>query len=69
VHNSGGMKEFIPEDYRWDNYDELKQKIIKYMDASASWELKRKELWSKISVLTPETFQKNIWTNIEKLLR
>ncbi len=68
VHNSGGMKEFIPEEYRWDNYDELKQKIIRNMEASASWEIKRKEVWAKISVLTPEAFQMGIWLHVQKLL-
>jgi len=62
------MKEFIPEEYRWDNYDELKQKIIRNMEASASWEIKRKEVWSKISVLTPEAFQMGIWLHVQKLL-
>jgi glycosyltransferase involved in cell wall biosynthesis len=69
VHNSGGMKEFIPEEYRWENYDELKLKITRNMDASGSYELKRKELWSKISTLTPENFQKNIWMQVEKLIK
>ena len=68
VHNSGGMVEFIPQEYRWETYDDLKQKIIKYMQVSASWELKHKELWSKISVLTPEIFKKNIWKHIENLI-
>jgi glycosyltransferase involved in cell wall biosynthesis len=67
VHNSGGMKEFIPEEYRWDNYDDLKLKIVSNMEATRSWELKRKELWSKIVELTPEVFQKNIWLNLQEL--
>ncbi len=67
VHNSGGMKEFIPEEYRWDSYDDLKQKIVRYMDASSTWELKRKELWNKINVLTPEAFQEKIWAGLQTL--
>jgi glycosyltransferase involved in cell wall biosynthesis len=67
VHNSGGMKEFIPAEYRWDNYDELKQKIDRYMDASSTWELKRRELWNKIKALTPEVFQEKIWTALQTL--
>jgi glycosyltransferase involved in cell wall biosynthesis len=67
VHNSGGMKEFIPSEYRWDNYEDLKEKIVRYMDAQNVWELKRKELWQKIEVLKPETFEKNIWTNLQSL--
>ena len=58
VHNSGGMKEFIPDEFRWETYDDLKQKIVRYMEganASSSWEIKRQQLWNQISVLTPET--------------
>jgi glycosyltransferase involved in cell wall biosynthesis len=68
VHNSGGMMEFIPEEYRWDNYQDLKTKIVKNMDASANWEFKRKELWSRIRMLTPEAFQQGIWLNVQRIL-
>ena len=68
VHDSGGMKEIIPEKYRWQTYAELKEKIAMYMDASDAWENERQELWEKIADLKPETFQKNIWTNIKALL-
>ncbi len=72
VHNSGGMKEFIPEEFRWENYDDLKEKIVKHMESeneSASWENKRELLWSKISVLAPEAFQNNIWSHIQTLIK
>jgi glycosyltransferase involved in cell wall biosynthesis len=71
VHNSGGMKEFIPEEFRWETYDDLKQKIVKYMeteDAIASWGNKRQQMWNKIFILTPEAFQKNIWSNVKRLI-
>jgi len=71
VHNSGGMKEFIPEEFRWESYDDLKEKIVRCMEStqqSADWERKRKELWSKISVLNPETFQNNIWSHVQTLI-
>jgi len=68
VHNSGGMREFIPEEYRWDNYRDLKTKIVKSIDASVDWEFKRKELWSRIRMLTPEAFQQGIWLNVQKIL-
>jgi glycosyltransferase involved in cell wall biosynthesis len=71
VHNSGGMKEFIPDEFRWESYNDLKQKLVKYMEdeeASASWETKRQELWSKISTLNPETFQNKIWSQLQALL-
>ena len=71
VHNSGGMKEFIPDEFRWETYDDLKAKIVNYMETenmTDSWEIKRPQLWSKISVLTPEVFQSNIWSNVKILI-
>jgi glycosyltransferase involved in cell wall biosynthesis len=71
VHDSGGMKEFIPDDLRWETYDDLKEKIVQCMiekDASASWEIKRQQLWIRISVLTPGTFQNEIWSQIKLFL-
>jgi glycosyltransferase involved in cell wall biosynthesis len=71
VHNSGGMKEFIPDEFRWESYDDLKQKIVKCMepeDAGASWESKRRQLWSKISDLNPEAFQEKIWSHLQEIL-
>jgi glycosyltransferase involved in cell wall biosynthesis len=71
VHNSGGMKEFIPQDYRWDNYEDLKAKIVNAMEqteADKPWETKREELWKGISVLTPQTFQDKIWAQLETFL-
>ncbi len=68
VHNSGGMKEFIPEEFRWENYEDLKNKIIRFLestDESASWDSKRRQLWSKISVLNPEAFQDSIWSQLQ----
>jgi glycosyltransferase involved in cell wall biosynthesis len=70
VHNSGGMKEFIPDEYRWKNYESLKEKIVKSMEIQdAQWESTRQELWRKISVLTPENFENSIWSNVESLLK
>jgi glycosyltransferase involved in cell wall biosynthesis len=70
VHDSGGMKEFIPDEFRWQTYHDLKEKIVKCMEdeaANASWEVKRQQLWNKISVLTPETFQNKVWSQIKLL--
>ncbi len=70
VHNSGGMKEFIPEEFRWENYADLKEKIVRYMEfsqESANWEKTRKELWNKISELNTQEFQNNIWLHVKKL--
>jgi glycosyltransferase involved in cell wall biosynthesis len=71
VHNSGGMKEFIPEEFRWETYEELKAKITKYTEsaeASQNWEKTRQELWTKISILSPESFQNSVWSHLEKNL-
>lgn len=71
VHDSGGMREFIPQEYRWKTYEDLKAKIVKIMesaDEEADWEAKRQELWNRISVLTPETFQGRIWSQIQAVL-
>jgi glycosyltransferase involved in cell wall biosynthesis len=69
VHNSGGMKEFIPAEYRWGNYEDLKQKIVKSMETKdTSWEKQRKQLWVKISTLTPELFQENIWNHVKAIM-
>jgi glycosyltransferase involved in cell wall biosynthesis len=70
VNNSGGMKEFIPQEYRWDNYEDLKEKIVKYMETNdADWTATRQELWRRISILTAETFESNIWSNVEALMK
>jgi len=71
VHNSGGMKEFIPEEFRWEKYEDLKEKILRFMESAqqiSDWERKRKELWSKITVLNPESFQNSIWFHIQTLI-
>jgi hypothetical protein len=65
------MKEFIPEEFRWQSYDDLKEKIVRCMESteqSVAWERKRKELWSKIAVLNPETFQDSIWSHVQTLI-
>lgn len=66
VHNSGGMKEFIPVEFRWENFEDLKAKIVKNMEMpDKEWENNRSKLWNKISVLTPQTFQTEIWQQIQ----
>ena len=71
VHNSGGMKEFFPEEFRWESYDDLKDKIVVCMESteeSLNWEKKRKDLWSEISVLNLEAFQNGIWSHVQTLI-
>ncbi len=68
VHNSGGMMEFIPSEYRWETYEDLKEKIVKCMetaDEDFGWTFKRQELWGKIGDLKPEGFQEKIWFHIK----
>jgi len=67
VHDSGGMREFIPETFRWQTYEDLKQKIIDNMD-NPIWEATRQELWRKIEVLSPQHFEEAIWTNLKQIL-
>jgi len=72
VHDSGGMREFIPEEYRWKTYEKLKAKIVKCMESTdeyTNWETKRGQLWSKISVLTPEAFEEQIWSHVQTVLQ
>ncbi|MDR1992732.1 MAG: glycosyltransferase family 4 protein [Nitrososphaerota archaeon] len=71
VHNSGGMKEFISREYRWDDYEDLKAKIvssIEQADGGNLWEDKREKLWKAVSALTPQTFQDNICGQLELCL-
>ena len=57
VHNSGGMIEFIPEEYRWDNYEDLKEKIVQQMESSNTWEM------------TPATLEQNFSFDTQSLPR
>jgi glycosyltransferase involved in cell wall biosynthesis len=69
VHNSGGMREFIPDEFRWENYVDLKEKIVRYMESTqqiADWDKKRNELWRKISELNTEEFQNKIWLHVQE---
>ncbi len=71
VHDSGGSGEFIPEEFRWSTFDELKAKIALLVESTndyAVWNHKKEELRDKISVLKPENFEKRIWTSVTNLL-
>jgi len=68
VHNSGGMKEFISEEFRWQQYADLKEKIAKNIETAESWEKQRQELWKKIEGLNPSAFQDSIWLHIKELI-
>ena len=71
VPNSGGIVEFIPEEFRWKDYWELKQKIVMYTESTEEnieWENKRKQLWARVSSLGSDRFQTEIWSRIEPLI-
>ena len=71
VHNSGGSGEFIPEEFRWNTLDYLKEKIAKLVnsrDNFAFWDKKKEELQRKIAVLKPEYFEEQIWFNVATLM-
>ncbi len=68
VHDSGGSGEFIPKEFRWTTFEDLKAAIAKLhsSDAFASWEKRKDELRAKISVLRPEKFQDIVWSYVSK---
>jgi len=72
VHNSGGSGEFIPAEFRWNTSEDLKGKIALLLDSTdnyALWNQKKEELRDKISVLKPENFEQQIWSNITDLMK
>lgn len=72
VHNSGGSRELIPEEFRWTTFEDLKEKISQLtssLNQFILWECKKQELWAKISILKPEHFQEAIWSHVEALMR
>ncbi|MDR0471415.1 MAG: glycosyltransferase [Nitrososphaerota archaeon] len=72
VHNSGGSGEFVPPEFRWESFEDLKMKIAKLVDTPnpyASWNKQREMLQEKISVLRPEKFEEQIWSHTESLMR
>ncbi len=72
VHNSGGSGEFIPKEFRWNTFEDLKEKItllVESPDNYAVWSGKKEALHEKISVLKPENFEKKIWDNVAALMQ
>lgn len=71
VHDSGGIREFIPDEFRWRSYDELKRKILNVVEASSEkldWNKKREGLWNKIANLNSKRFQDEIWLHVKMLI-
>jgi len=72
VHNSGGSGEFIPEEFRWNTLEELKEKMSKLVGSQnnyAQWNNKKLILQDKISILKPENFEQQIWENVETMMK
>jgi len=70
VHDSGGGREFIPKEFRWTTFEDLKATIAKLssVDAFASWQKQKEDLRAKISVLRPEYFEDLIWSHTSKYI-
>jgi len=70
VHDSGGQGEFVPEKFKWKSYEDLKQKVTKYMDTDRDrdWEIERSVIWKDIAKLNPDTFEAAIWSHVEKVV-
>ena len=72
VHNSGGSGEFIPVEFRWGTFEDLKQKMAQLVESSDDyvvWSKKKAEMRNKISVLKPKNFEDQIWSNIEPIVK
>jgi glycosyltransferase involved in cell wall biosynthesis len=72
VHNSGGSRELIPEEFRWTTFEDLKEKISQLTSSPNEpvlWKNKKQELREKISILKPQHFQDQIWSHTQSLLR
>ena len=72
VHNSGGSGEFVPQEFRWNTFDDLKSIMTKLIDPShlfALWNKQKDELRERISVLQPEKFEDQIWSHLETLMQ
>ncbi|HYA77273.1 MAG TPA: glycosyltransferase [Verrucomicrobiae bacterium] len=72
-HKSGGTGEFIPDEFRWQTYEDLKEKIIRWVEPSQAdndtWDKKRDELWQKITVLQPKVFREKVWAHVQWLMQ
>jgi glycosyltransferase involved in cell wall biosynthesis len=72
VHDSGGSGEFIPQEFRWSNFEDLKEKVAQLVESTedySDWNQKKDALRYKISVLKPENFERQIWAEVTELMR
>ena len=71
VHNSGGSGELIPPEFRWDTFQDLKSRISALLNSNnfAVWNKKKNELRDSLSVLHPQEFENQIWSNIDVLMQ
>ncbi|MDT8781819.1 MAG: glycosyltransferase [Candidatus Bathyarchaeota archaeon] len=70
VHNSGGMREFIPEEFRWNTIESLKEKILEFnnLNNQSFLNMKMKDLQETTHLLKPNNFEDTIWINVSKLI-
>jgi len=70
VHNSGGIREFIPEDFRWNTIESLKEKILEFnnLNNQSFLNMKMKDLQETTHLLKPDNFEETIWINVSKLI-
>lgn len=70
THNSGGSGDFIPDEFRWNTIEDLKEKINKLASPEGfeTWSQKKEALQKKISVLKPQSFQDQIWASVADLM-
>lgn len=62
IPENSGAKEFIPEEFRWKDKEDLKNKISKLMKVDENWwNPYRKNLWQKIMELDPTNFSIKLW--------
>jgi len=72
VHDSGGGGEFLPQEYRWSNIDDLKEKIGRLTELTCTFSFKEEHnaiLQENIEVLKPQNFEGQIWSNLSVLMQ
>jgi glycosyltransferase involved in cell wall biosynthesis len=71
VHDSGGSGEFVPANFRWNTIEDVKLKISEVLASPklfSVWENQIVALRNRISVLQPDCFEDQIWSNLATLM-
>jgi glycosyltransferase involved in cell wall biosynthesis len=67
VHDSGGIREYIPKEFRWKNLDDLKEKIDFFMKMDEQrLNSVIEDLREKVKELNPDRFMAQLWVNLKK---